>query len=1105
MKLHNTISRICMSMFLLLTLSGVGHIAIGAQGQIDSPFLEQLSDATISTPLQDLTDLESILNEIERSYNISFLYDSGVVEGKYITKSGNRTDSAYILYEMLADNGLMYKKETDRSYVIMPKPEAEKNIEVEQQEPISGQVTDAVSSESLPGVNVIIKGTTTGTATNAEGHFEFNTPSLQDTLVFSYVGYQTLEVPINGRSEINVQLDFESLLGEDMVVVGYGVQRQIDMTGSVSAVRSEDLDSRPSGNMTSLLQGKSPGVTITQSSGQPGQEGISMLIRGVGTMNNSSPMVIVDGVEASMNDVNPNDVESVSILKDASSASIYGSRAANGVILVTTKRGEVGSPQISYKSYIGRQQATRLPNYVSSADYATLLNEANRNDGLAPIYTQEEVNLFQSGEDPYNYPNTDWHDLLLQGSGLSQNHNLSISGGNEANRYRISMGYNEQKGLMERTNSDRKNLRVNFDSQVNDWFDMGLNAALSQRDVTNPTNPFGSSTYQFFRQVNRIPPIVANQFADGTWDRHDDGNPIAWVEESGMSTTTISHLIGSMFGEVKLMEELSLRGTASTNYELTDGKDHVKTISYGDGTIQEPNSVEDQIGRNSYTILEAVLEYNKDHGRHGVNGLVGAYRKDESYNELSAYRRSFPSNLISELTAGSQEGWSNNGYADESKLGSYFGRINYNYDEKYLFQANLRRDGSSLFAEGQRWGWFPSFSAGWRITEEDFMEVSWLSNLKIRGSWGQLGNNRIGNYRYMPLISFGQNYNFGGSVAGGAAQTSAANPDITWETTTELDIGLDAYFFENRFSVIFDYYDRYTDDILTSVPVSDIYGLPAPTVNAGAMRNRGVELEIGHINMIEDFQYSVSLHGAFNKNKVERYENPDIGTSIRKEGVSWDSYYGYEAAGQFQSQEDVDTSPHTSGTAPGVGDLKYKDQNDDGVIDGDDRIVLGNTIPEITFGFNLGANYKGFDASVFLQGADRVYRTIHPEAMWPFQNGGKVHEMHMDRTIVENNEIVQHGHYPRVMTNPTAGHTSSYFEFSSFSVLDAAYIRMKNIQFGYTLPTRWAMNSNIRVYFSGENLLTLTRDFPGSYDPESSDGVGYPQVKTYTLGLNITF
>jgi len=1056
--------------------------------------------------------IEEALFEISRKADLDIAFDTGLFPERNVTLVQNSVSVAEALMNVLAGTG--YEAVMTRMGEVVLKHVAPEEEEEELlQSQVRGTVTDAESGEPLPGVNVYVPGadnltgSTIGTQTDADGGYSLTLPEQLGTLVFSYIGYQTQQVEIDSREVVDVALAADVQLLDDVVVVGYGTQDAIDLTGAVSSIRSETIESRPAANLTSLLQGVSPGVTISQSSGRPGQEGHNILIRGVGTMNNAQPMVIVDGVESSMNNINPSDVESISVLKDASSAAIYGSRAANGVILITTKRGAPGSIQVNYQTYIGRDQATRLPEYVSSADYGRLLNEANRNAGLAPRYTEDEIALFETGEDPYNYPNTQWLDLILQGSGFTQNHTLSVSGGTEMSRYRISLGYNEQQGLMERANSDRYNLRINFDSQLSDRINIGINSALARRNVSNPTNFFdsGGSIYQFFRQANRIPPNVANTYPDGSWDRHDDGNPNAWIKDGGTYNSAISDVAGTLFASAELVEGLSLRGNASLDYRLTDSKHHFKTIAYGDGSVQGPNTVTDRVDRNNAITLESILEYENDFGPHRINALAGAYRRQDDNRHLNAYRQNFPSNSISELTAGSENGWTNNGSAVEDKLASYFGRVNYNYDSRYLFQANIRRDGSSKFAEGHRWGWFPSFSAGWRITEESFMNVEWLSELKVRASWGRLGNNRIGNYQYIPLISLGRNYNFGGTVSPGAAQTSPANEMITWETTTETDIGLDAGLFGNRLTITLDYYNRLTDDILTSIPVSDIYGLPAPTVNAGAMRNKGVEFMVGLNNAYHDFRYNVSVHGAFNDNKVERYDNPQYGSTIRDVGIPWNSYFGYEAIGQFQSLDDVASSPHIQGRTPNVGDLKYKDQNGDNVIDADDRVVLGNTIPEITFGFNLGAEYKGFDVSMFFQGADRVYRTLHPEAMWPFQNGAKVQRMHMDRTIVEDDVIVQHGRYPRVYTVASSSHNTSYYQFSSFNVLDASYLRMKNLQIGYTLPMSWIPSiSNVRVYFSGENLFTLT-SFPGNYDPETPDGVGYPQIKTYTLGLNITF
>ncbi|MDF9796343.1 TonB-linked SusC/RagA family outer membrane protein [Catalinimonas alkaloidigena] len=1099
---------------------------------------------------QDSKSLASMLNELEIKYKVHFNYASELVSNRLVNptnKVNEPTNLDELLDLLLTPLGLQYEKiEKDLYLIFEEKNEVpsklqnktarddEQNLSLLKlmdklvssryvsllslEQTITGKVTDGENGDALPGVNVLAKGTTNGTVTDIDGSYRLTVADEVSTLLFSSIGYVTEEIEINGQNVINLALmpDVQSL--EEIVVVGYGVEKEANLTGAVSTVNIKNLNSRPATSTASLLQGQMPGVTVTQSSGQPGREGMSILIRGIGTMGNAQPMVIVDGMESSMANINPNDIQNISVLKDASSAAIYGTRAANGVILITTKRGKAGSPEIIYNTYVGRQQATRLPEYLSSAGYARLLNEGHINAGQNPRYTEEEIRKFETGEDPYNYPNTDWYDLLLQGSGFTQNHNLRFSGGDSTSRYNVSFGYNEQLGLIENTNSERYNVRVNLDSKINNWFDIGLNAGLSRKNIVSPLQgaeaQSGGMT-RFFDAVNKIPPTFLNKYEDGQWaGEHPSGNPNAWIEAGNKTTANISQAVGMVFMEAKLLKGLSLRGQAGVDYIFDESKDHVASFTYGSGRYSGPNSVSESLIRNSVTDLTTLLRYANRLGRHEIRGLLGISRRSELFRSTGAYRREFPSNQLTVIDAGSPVGMSNSGTDSESTLGSYFGRINYNYDNKYLLEANLRRDGSSKFASGKRWGWFPSFSAGWIMTEEPFLaDIGWLDFLKLRVSWGTLGNHRINNFIYLPLINLGQDYTFGGEVAPGAAQTTANNPNISWETTTETNFGLDLELFSSLISIRADYYQRYTDDILTVVPVSETFGLPAPTVNAGAMSNNGVELQVSHFNSINDFQYNITLNSSFNKNRVERLANPTIGQAIRIEGEAWDSFYGYEWIGYFQSDEEALNNPvhHPNVRA---GDLKFKDQNDDGIIDGDDRIVLGNPTPEVTYGINLGLAYKGFDFSTFIQGVDGIYRRLMPRILWPFQIGGKAEKMHLDRVIVENGQVVQQGHFPRTLIGGM--HNEA---FSSFGVHDAAYIRLKNIQLGYTFPSSWTdaiAISRARIYFSGENLFTFARNFPGNYDPETNPGdflgvpggqggLSYPQVKFYMLGLDINF
>ncbi|MDR0756252.1 MAG: SusC/RagA family TonB-linked outer membrane protein, partial [Tannerella sp.] len=717
------------------------------------------------------------------------------------------------------------------------------------------------------------------------------------------------------------------------------------------------------------------------------------------------------------------------------------------------------------------------------------------------------IEKYRNGSDPDNFPNTDWIDLLFQGSGFTHNHNVNLNGGTEATRYAVSLAYYNQEGLTKNTAHDRYTARINLDSQVTPWLNFGINTSLSRREIIQPTNPFPTDGGfgQIFRQANRIPNTFVNKYSDGTWGRHIDGNPIAWIEAGGNAKSVYTHALGSVFGEIEIIDGLTLKGIAGLDYNFDDGKTHIKEVTYGDGSIQGPNSVEDYLNRWMTVTLQGLLNYEKSFGAHHVKGLLGVSRESYSQHLTTAYRRNFPSNDLTELNAGSSNGWSNSGGASQSNIGSYFGRINYDYAGKYLLEFNLRYDGSSKFARGRRWGTFPSLSAGWRLSEERFMHgIEWLNNLKIRGSWGKLGNHRTSDYLYIAKITLGQNYNFFNSVVDGAAQTGANNALMTWETTTETDLGIDTDIRNGLLTASVDYYDRYTDNILASVPVSYIFGLDAPVSNAGAMRNRGVEVMLGHNYKVQELNYGINGYVAFNKNTVEKYPNPSKGNTIRMEGYPWDSFYGYECIGVFMSDEEAANSPvHTVNVK--AGDLKYKDQNGDGKIDMDDRVVLGNTIPNITYGFSVNLKYKDIDFLANLQGAADVYRTLDNQIMWPLVNGGNAQYKHLDRTIVENGQVTKVGSYPRTLVSQTQNQA-----MSSFLVLDASYLRLKNLQIGYVLPKNLLHSVGItraRFYLSGQNLLTFSK-FPRDADPEVNNGGGtytYPQIAIYTIGLDITF
>lgn len=729
----------------------------------------------------DNASLKKVLSKIEQVAGVKFTYSPSVIEeDQKVSINASNLTLADLLNELLAPMDIRYKLIADRISLYKPSAfglDSTRNAGGTQRLvfPVSGTVMDA-DSNPLPGANIIEKGTTNGTTSDADGKFSLNVENENSVLVFSFIGYITREEVVSGRQAIDIRLEQDVKNLEQVVVVGYGTQKKVNLTGAVGAIDGDALVISPATSPVAAMQGRLPGVTITQTTGAPGKERMSILIRGLGTMNNASPMIIVDGIESEINNISPQDIESVSVLKDASSAAIYGTRAANGVILVTTKRGKSGVSEVSYNTSFMWQKPTRLPEHLSSAEYAELYNEGNRNEGLAERYSADDISKYRSGVDPYNFPNTDWLGLLISEPGFTQEHNLSLSGGNDVTRYRTSFGYFDQSGIIRQSAHRRYNARINLDSKINSWFTTGLNLGLAHDVVTNGVFPQGSGDEtQFFRQTNYIPPSISNKNADGTWNRYTDGNPIAWAEEGGIERSDNSHVLGSVFGEIKLLKGLTLKGIAGVNYSLNDGKIHQKTIEYGNGTVQGPSYVRDNLGRDLTTSLQSYLNYENSFDDHAIKVLVGAQRESYTGSYNGAYRQDLPSDELDQLDAGSTTGWTNSGSAYESRLGSYFGRINYSFRDKYLFETNLRRDASSKFASGNRVGLFPSMSAGWRLSEENFIkEIRWIDNLKLRASWGQLGNHSISDYLYIQRITLGQNYDFGGSVVDGAATITPA-------------------------------------------------------------------------------------------------------------------------------------------------------------------------------------------------------------------------------------------------------------------------------------------------------------------------------------------
>ncbi|HEY9262057.1 TonB-dependent receptor [Chitinophaga sp.] len=1000
---------------------------------------------------------------------------------------------------------------------------------------ITGKVTDKTTGVPIPGVTILLKGTSKGTVTKPDGTYALQADITSSSiLIFRAVGYDEIAQPAGTAAVLNISMSSGSSSLSEVIVVGYGTQKKANLTGAVSAITGKELKDRPVTNVASALQGTMPGVTVTQTNGQPGKDAGAIRIRGIGTLNNKNPMVVVDGIVMTTNDdnasamtnIDPNDIESVSVLKDAASASIYGSRAANGVVLITTKKGKAGAVRVHYNGYFGKQKPTNLPDYLPSWQAASLFNEVQKNEGKTVRYTDAEIEKFKNGSDPDNYPNTDWLGLIYSGTGNQQNHYLDFSGGNDKTQYMFSLGYLSQDGIIKNTGLKRYNTRLNLNSKINSRLSVFANLSYSLSDMREPTNPYTGDFSQVIRQANRIGANVPYKTSNGYYGYINDGNPMAWLESGAQYKEFRHRLLGTTGADLEVANGLHFRPTLGYSMDLTQSKKFIEDIQYydfktGNPTLyQGPNSLTDFNDNYSVITLQALLDYEKTIKDHHFKVLGGYSHEYTKYSFLQGYRKNFLNNELSELNAGPSDGQQATGSAYEVALQSFFGRINYDYKGKYMLEANLRYDGTSRFASDNRWGLYPSFSAGWNISEEAFFEGAKhiVPQLKLRGSWGQLGNQdiggvkkndvKLGNYPYIPVISAGQNYAFGDAIAGGISPVMGANPDIRWESLQSTDFGIDAGFLDNRISLSVDYFIKDTRDILLNVPVGATYGFIAPVQNAGAIRNKGWEVAAGYHDKKGDFTYSITANAALIKNEVTNLDGTDpiiTGATYLKVGHPVNSYYGYEAEGIFQTQAEVDKHAKQSGGVIAPGDLMYKDQNGDGVIDGNDRVYLGSYFPKVTYGVNLGGGWKGFDVSVFLQGASGVKGFVQGALLGTAGDKiGRPTSALLDRWTPEN----PNGNFPRLWNNYTQNDAGS--NPSSFWVRNASYLRLKNLQVGYTFPTTWLKRAGIqgaRVYYSGQNILTFTK-FYSWVDPESTNsasGYDYPQVKINTVGINLTF
>jgi TonB-linked SusC/RagA family outer membrane protein len=1007
---------------------------------------------------------------------------------------------------------------------------------------VTGKVTRKSTGEALAGASVSVKGTRTATITNETGDFTITLPAGGGTLSVTYAGMTLQETTVRAAGEVNFSLD-ESASNtlSDLVVVGYGQQKRSSVTGAIGTVSNKELVQAPVADLSNALQGRVPGIITKQGSGEPGRDAAAIYIRGNSTFGATmEPLFVVDGIVRSFRDfsqLDANEVESVSILKDASSAAIFGVRGANGVILVTTKRGRSGKMTANYSFNYGFQKVTKFNNNLGSYEYATLLNEALLNDGLPLAFTNTDIANFKSGIDPVLYPNTNWQKLVLGGTAPQMQHNLSFSGGSDKTRYFASLGYLDQDGLYPSLNYKRYNVRINLDLQVTNTtkFSIDLSGRLEKR--TGPTTGISG----IFEHTLRNPPTIPAVY-DGVGYAQVGSyvntlraiDPASGYDKSENNTILTNFQIEQQIPWVK---GLSIKGVLAFDKRMNYSKrwfDNVyvytknpSTNNFDRSAYQNPNLNESYF-QEYQTELQGHINYTNRFGKHGVSALVLFLQQERPQNQFAAGRSGYEFSLFDVLSQGPSTNPTGtitetiSGSKDRFALRSAAARVNYDYDNKYMFQASLRRDESENFAPDSRTGYFPAFSAGWVISNEDFMGgvKDKLDYLKLKGSWGKLGSDALGGgARFLYLARYGtvsNTYAFGGASVPGLNPT-AANPLVTWETSTKTDIGLEARMLRGLFGIEVDFFKENRDDILATrfAQIPSSYGGPLPAENIGKVENKGVELTLTHFNTIsKNLSYNLRGNLTLTKNKiVYAAEAENVPDAFKVAGHSIGSYYGYKATGIIKDAATLAGYNMITSFPVGLGDIMYEDVNKDGKIDNDDRQWLsGGSIPEVVYGISGGVNFKGIELNFLFQGAARVHQQLTNNAGFAFFNGGRVTSEWLDRWTPDN----PNAKYPRVSTNATA--TTNNYQIpggpayglggNSFWIEDASYLRLKNIELAYTFKPAFLTKvgaSQLRVFATGQNLVTFTKLH--NVDPENTDASGwyYPVQAIYNFGVNIQF
>jgi TonB-dependent starch-binding outer membrane protein SusC len=1092
---------------------------------------QTILDKEVTVKVENVSLKEAIQN-IQGQTQVKFVYSSRIQLKEKVSLNVEKAKLATVLDKLLTPSKIGYRVINEQIVLVAEKATVkeikepsqgavEENIEKIPSITVTGTVADATTGEKLPGVSVAVKGTTTGTITDLDGVFSISVADEKAVLLFSFIGYLAQEVSVGNNKNMEIALQTNAKALDEVVIIGYAESKKANLTGAVSSVKMGDIDGLPISNAATALQGRLPGVTVSSFTGQPGKNDPVIRIRGIGTFGNNAPLVVIDGVPnevGSLGDISVDDIETISVLKDAASASIYGVRAGNGVILVTTKRGAAGKPKIQYRATYSTQTPLIKPRYMDGVQYANAYNDFLLETGAAPAYTAEMIQKIKDGSDPDRFANVDWFDAVYKPAPLNMQF-LSASGGTDAMKYLVSVEYTDQKGIMDNTNSDRLQFRANLDGKVTNNLSFGLNLRGIKQNINEPIAA-ATQNDEGDNGINRIisgfvRPTVPVRYSFGEFGLFDGTdlpqikNPLRLLYEQKNNTNNY-RLDGKVFGQYKFFDGFSFTSSLGYVYSSTLNNTFApSTFQYRpDGTLLNPTA-NISSARNSSAlftryVVENLLRYEKVFDKkHDLKVLVGQTAQRDASSGFNASVRNLPSNDVIVLGA-SAELPTVGGSASALTLQSFLGRINYAFNDKYLLEVNARMDGTSRLPASQQYPIFPSASVGWVVSNEPFFKGlnKYVDFIKLRASWGQLGNQEIGNYSFVQNYSLNQNYLFNDVLSQGVAITSLSNNNIQWEKTTQANIGIDIELPNRLLRIEADVFDKNTSNILVQLPIPNtLGGLTAPNQNAGSVQNRGIELLISHNKRIGKFEYDISLNGSMVENKITSTAgrvNWIDGNTINQVGSPIRAFYGYQALGLFRTQEEVDASPKQLGAKPRIGDIKYLDVNGNGDVTTDDRVIIGNPFPKYTYGANLVLKYVGFDITAFFQGVSGITRYYDdPAAM-----GGRTQKLVIwnDRWTVNN----PNGNLPR-----WGGATNNNL-YSTFRMQDASYLRLKNLEIGYNVPKAVLKRvgiANLRVYFNGLNLWTMAEN--QDYDVEKSDGdtrsLDYMNTKSLSFGLSTTF